>query len=187
MALLACVAVLAMTGASAYDGPRGSRRDNRGGRCLLLDADLCPGNRTLTCTNSVEDVVCVSDPDNTGECPPADDLDDIERECGVQARHHACLLPEDAFECMGNRTLICVNSDGESVCVKAFNSTECPSAEDLDDVERVCRPPPSLDANRLERSTDGGRLERSDDDGRTTGPGEGGPKRSGPGGRRMMR
>jgi hypothetical protein len=112
-------------------GPRGPQTP-----CLLLDADVCPGNHSLTCANSVGDVVCIHS--NATDCPAPADLDEVDKECGVRAHAHACALPVDATECPGNNTRSCENTAGDTICVKDKNVTECPASADLDDVEREC-------------------------------------------------
>ncbi|KAG1664556.1 hypothetical protein FOA52_009439 [Chlamydomonas sp. UWO 241] len=132
--LLATMALLAAGGAQAGRG-RGSETP-----CLLLDAEVCPGNHTLTCANAMGDVVCIHS--NATACPAPADLDSVEKECGMHARPHACALPADATECPGNHTLSCKNTAGDVICVDDKNVTECPAASDLDDVKRECRGPP---------------------------------------------
>ncbi|KAG1664551.1 hypothetical protein FOA52_009434 [Chlamydomonas sp. UWO 241] len=128
--LLAIMALLAAGGAQAGRG-RGSEAP-----CLLLDAEVCPGNHTLTCANAVGDVVCIHS--NATDCPAPADLDAVEKECGMHAHPHACALPADATECPGNNTLSCKNTAGGIICVNDKNATECPAPADLDDVEREC-------------------------------------------------
>jgi hypothetical protein len=125
---------------SADDGIKG-RKAPRGSTtpCLLLDAVVCPGNHTLTCTNSGGNVVCIHS--NATECPAAADLDGVEKDCGMRARPGACALPVDVTECRGNNTLSCNNTAGTIICVKDKNATECPEAAELDEVENECRGP----------------------------------------------
>ncbi|KAG1660687.1 hypothetical protein FOA52_015898 [Chlamydomonas sp. UWO 241] len=104
--------------------------------CLLLDAEVCPGNHSLTCANSVGDVVCIHS--NATICPAPVDLDAVEEECGMHTRPGACALPAHAPECPGNSTRSCENTAGAIICVNDKNATECPAPADLDDVEREC-------------------------------------------------
>ncbi|KAG1661486.1 hypothetical protein FOA52_010201 [Chlamydomonas sp. UWO 241] len=133
MSLVLLLAVMALLAAGGAQAGRGRGSDTP---CLLLDAEVCPGNHTRTCANTVGDVVCIHN--NATDCPAPADLDAVEKECGMHARPHACALPVDATECPGNNTLSCKNTAGDIICVNDKNATECPAPAELSDVEREC-------------------------------------------------